>query len=140
MSYECFTCKAIFQTLIELNLHIKSSHGNQGLYSCLNCTFKSDKISSLENHKQMCVGKCQVCNVTFQNNHEMAFHDYINHSQGAPFNCVLCHETFVVKRSYLWHLHLLHKLMNPSKCEICNCSFQTNGMLQSHSIMNHPNQ
>lgn len=132
--HECQKCVASFDTVQELENHIKSSH-SAIVFPCLRCNKEFNQKSSLEEHhlkvhnevqkkKRRKMIECTLCDITFKNLKEMIEHEQL-HDPGELYPCKVCPKSYQSLKNVYMHKqkHYTNKITCPGCKKSHNSSY-----------------
>ena len=156
----CELCDKTFNSRGGLSTHIDIFH-DESIHLCIHCEFKFPSNRALRRHiisnhmfKEKFEGKCDLCNMKFENKHRLLYHQRMKHTLVPSKNsrlvskdgqnknnlpkCNLCGKEFKFKTSIRNHMISVH----PNKetlvtCDLCQKSFTSKGTLVRHKLFVH---
>ena len=94
-----------------LKSHQRNIHSNK-YHKCNHCE-KWLRLGSMRNHvnnvhKKDLNFKCEICSMTFYNNHKLTRHKSVVHKEEKNYKCEICKETFSKQDSVNNHFKKIH--------------------------------
>ena len=134
-SFECQTCRKVFNTPHGLEVHVRRSHSGRRPFGCEICGKTFGHTVSLQQHKNIHTNErtfeCKQCSKTFKRSSTLSTHMLI-HSDTRPFPCEYCGKRFHQKSDMKKHTYI-HTGEKPHKCLQCGKAFSQSSNLITHS-------
>ncbi|CAG0886354.1 unnamed protein product [Darwinula stevensoni] len=140
----CKDCGKLFKSKGGLNSHLKSHQGEDVLFKCGFCPFKTIQKFNLtkhlaSQHQRDLSGNllknsfaCPDCDFTCVAEHILKTHRFRKHTADKPWKCTMCDYSSVEKAALEKHVRIRHTHERPYICEICGFSTHTLSGISRH--------
>lgn len=142
-TFYCDDCKWTFKIFKHFQKHKKDG---KCVFDCEYCgkryTFRyyANYLVHLKYHKKERVHKCELCNKTYIEAHNLKEH-MRKHTGERPFVCDFCGDTFHTSSSLINHKYHRHNKTKPiHKCDICDQVLCSVGNLNAHKKVVHSDE
>ncbi|XP_050311643.1 zinc finger protein 208-like [Anthonomus grandis grandis] len=145
--FDCRFCEEKFQTLFQLGSHIKTTHSDDGQFSCPLCPDQQFSKAShfmkhvAIKHQKRYMYNCPECGRGFHSKTLCREHQNV-HKGIKPFVCVVCNAGFTYSKSVVTHQLKAHRVeilgkSHATECTFCRHRFVTVASLERHVLQCH---
>ena len=137
-THDCDICGKILKSVVTLQLHKRTQHGEMKIFKCSNCQKESHSKNAMIAHEKRCYGikshKFDMCEYTAVTSAEIRTHKMFKHPDGTLYNCDLCPKIFKTKDKVLSHKKMVHCEEKQFRCDLCPYMGATKMNIRSHMI------
>uniref|UniRef100_A0A1B6DZT1 C2H2-type domain-containing protein n=2 Tax=Clastoptera arizonana TaxID=38151 RepID=A0A1B6DZT1_9HEMI len=149
--FKCPICSHSTSQWNSMSIHLWKDHRiNMDLFSCEQCTYKTNSFSKLNQHCKIHGEErpylCDTCGKGFKTTKQLRNHKVIHRSrvrvteEGVEVNgplrrhfvCKICNRTFAEKRVVRQHIETVHNKMKNFLCSCCGHTASSRSALRMH--------
>lgn len=144
VKWKCAECGEEAQSWSNLSIHLWKQHSiDMELYSCDQCTYKTNSLSKLMNLHRRTHGDerpflCDLCGKGFKTTKQLRNHKAVHKGKEKRENeqsvsCDICGRAFTGTRMLKYHMDIVHRKLRPYLCSDCGHSAASKSSLRMHA-------
>ncbi|CAH1392686.1 unnamed protein product [Nezara viridula] len=143
VKWKCLECCENSSSWANLSLHLWKQHSiDMELYSCDQCSYKTNSLSKLLNLHRRTHGNerpflCDSCGKGFKTTKQLRNHKTVHkvkqNGENENISCSICGRAFTCMRMLRHHTDIVHRKLRPYLCSDCGHSAASRSSLRMHS-------